>query len=516
MYFNFSFNFIFFYIFVFITLFFNISKAELKKYPLIEIDEEILLNELKKTNQSNYSLELESNEANFFYSQYLHYSVKKEFDPMLYTQFSYSENRQLSLISQQPIFSPERYALLGVKQRTSFGLKWDFYTSNLQQDADGRGISSNFKNATTHLFGINLEWDLWQDFLGHQSSAILDQSKLELKESELEKTIADKRFNIEMRKIYWNLVANNQSINLTKQILKISEQQWQESKRRKKISLAQNDEVARYEAHYEGKKATLALRLYQKEKLIQTLKSQISSFAEKFIELKPVDLAQNQKLVIDCIKTISQQENVPFENTDIDEQIKILSDIQLAQEKRIAKLSDIDIKLFTNFRTTGISSEEVAANTNNYRGSNSGAWNDLNQNDRWAQEIGVKVIIPLGKNTAKLEENQRLFQNKSKEVEKRRLAEDLRLKHQQFATVIILLEQGVAAQTAQTDRLKFVISSMQKKYEQARISLTDLLANQENHFNAELQAIDSRLEVLNYLLDYLKLFPRTKCAFNKF
>jgi len=492
----------------------------------VQLDEELLLSFLnvgagtgaggntEKQNSESQALGLELNAANFYNSETLKFAELKQFDLSLYSQLSYAENKQLPLISFQPIFSPERYGMLGLKQQVPLGFSWDFYVSTLQQDVNGRGAINNFKNVTTTTFGLNLELDLWQNFLGRQSRSLLQQSYLEGEESKIIKSQADKRFVIDIRKLYWSLVANEQSLFLIREILKISEQQWLESKKRQSKSLAESDEVSRYEAQYLGKKAALSFKLYQKEKLLQDLKRQLVQFSTADVVIKPVDIEVAQGQAMQCIKQIAQARELPLELTSVDEQIGILKAIQMAQENRISRMSDVDIKLFTNLKSTGVSSTLQASNE--YTGSSSGAWNDLYQNDRWGHEIGLKVVLPLGENTSKQQEAQRLFQNKSKEVQWKRLLEELKIQHIQFKTMIVLLDEGVAAQDLQSKRFKNVITSMQKKYQQARVSLTDLLANQENYFEAELRSIDARFEVLSYLLDYLKLFPETKCAFNKF
>jgi len=55
---------------------------------------------------------------------------------------------------------------------------------------------------------------------------------------------------------------------------------------------------------------------------------------------------------------------------------------------------------------------------------------------------------------------------------------------------------------------------MKKKYRQGRISVSELVNDQNSLFNSELSTINTELMVIEILLDYFAIFPETQCAFN--
>lgn len=484
--------------------------------PATEISEKTLLQMMMHPSEARQgsSLDLWQNEVTYYNTLTQVYSNKLIFAPELYSTISYIETKEKPLISFQPVFSPSRYFELGIKQLLPFGVSWNFYGSTLLQDAEGNNAASSFKHASTTVVGLNLEIDLWSDFLGRGTGNLFTEAKLQEEQSRLEKSNIDQSVVIEIRQLYWSLVATNESIELMDSLIVIAKKQLEESQKRRKNSLADSDEVSRYEAQYLGRISELNFKQFKKEKMLQEIKRRVSLLQENEIQFKKEDINQTQLDVMTCIRTISQINEIPFDATNLDEQMKILTQLQQLQKSRYSRDNNIHLKLFGGVRSTGVDSNLIA--TNQYQGSQSESWNDLYNNDRWGTEVGIKFNMPLGSSSSKLQESQSRLAFLSKELHVKEIEESLRLHHQQFKRMIKLLEAGVTSQAAQSKSLKNVITSMQQKYRQARISLNDLLQNQDAHYEAELRTIDARLEILMYLLDYLKLFPKTDCEFNRF
>lgn len=479
------------------------------------LTEKKLLEDLQRNSgdEQYYPLELWSNETYYYQTLIQTYSNQLLFSPELYSQLSYAETKQKPIISFQPVFSPERSFELGVKQLLPYGLSWNLYGSTIVQDANGRGVSSNFKHISTTVVGLNLEIDLWKDFGGNGMGLIFQESVLEENQAALEKSNNDKRYILEIRELYWSIVATNESIELMESLIQIADKQLKESVKRRKNSLADADEVSRYESQLLGRKSELSFKQFQREKMFQELKKRVRSLQNQELKFEKENIELTQSEVLSCIKEISQIKDIPLDATNLDEQILVLSEIQKLQTRRYSKSSDLDLKLFGGIRSTGVDSNLIA--TNQYQGNQSESWNDLYQNDRWGSEIGLRLTLPLGQTNKKHEEALVRQSSLQKEIQLKEKQESLQLHHQQFKKMIGYLEEGVGSQAAQTQSLKNVIKSMEQKYRQARVTLTDLLQNQDAHYSAELRTIDARLEIVVYLLNYLKIFPETKCNFNR-
>ena len=54
-----------------------------------------------------------------------------------------------------------------------------------------------------------------------------------------------------------------------------------------------------------------------------------------------------------------------------------------------------------------------------------------------------------------------------------------------------------------------------KKYTQARISVVDLINDQDALLSAELDVVSAQYQILSNLFDYLTVFTETPCDFNR-
>ena len=70
-------------------------------------------------------------------------------------------------------------------------------------------------------------------------------------------------------------------------------------------------------------------------------------------------------------------------------------------------------------------------------------------------------------------------------------------------------------QNINTQQLEKRLKFMRKKYEQARASVNDLIQDQDALLNSELTTINTRLQILNVLFDYLVIYTDTPCEFNR-
>jgi hypothetical protein len=74
--------------------------------------------------------------------------------------------------------------------------------------------------------------------------------------------------------------------------------------------------------------------------------------------------------------------------------------------------------------------------------------------------------------------------------------------HQELVRSVELLNQAILAQKITTEQLKRRLLIMRKKYEQARVSLNDIINDQDALLNSELSTIQTRLQLINLLFDY--------------
>src|SRR5690606_19712205 len=105
-------------------------------------------------------------------------------------------------------------------------------------------FSGKFDDATTTVASFTMEFDLWKDLFGKTSKALLQSAELEAKRAQLQKQVETKAFHIALRRIYWNLVANQEALKISEALLKTAESQAKETRARFQSAVAESDEVA--------------------------------------------------------------------------------------------------------------------------------------------------------------------------------------------------------------------------------------------------------------------------------
>ena len=66
-----------------------------------------------------------------------------------------------------------------------------------------------------------------------------------------------------------------------------------------------------------------------------------------------------------------------------------------------------------------------------------------------------------------------------------------------------------------TTRNKDSLKSVEKKYAQARLDVYQLIGEQERSLNNDLAMVDTQLQIVKAVLEYLSLFSEFPCEFNQ-
>jgi outer membrane protein TolC len=132
-----------------------------------------------------------------------------------------------------------------------------------------------------------------------------------------------------------------------------------------------------------------------------------------------------------------------------------------------------------------------------------------------AFQVGLQLTVPLGSARSKAEKHAVLqtqmgYDSKIREIEKL-----LHTQHERALKSLSLLEAAVGTQDMSVKSLRTSVDSAKRKYSQARISQVEYILEQDKLFSTEVDTIQSRLLIINEVLDYLKVFNKQHCKFNK-
>jgi hypothetical protein len=82
-------------------------------------------------------------------------------------------------------------------------------------------------------------------------------------------------------------------------------------------------------------------------------------------------------------------------------------------------------------------------------------------------------------------------------------------------SVIKILSDVVAAQKSNTEALERRLVVQNRKFKEARLNVNDLIQDQDAFLNSNLTTINTQLEIINTIFDYLVVFTETPCEFNR-
>lgn len=467
----------------------------------IKLSEKLIHEFARKENPT-----LDSIEAQFLQKKSALAQTNTDYAVRLDAGGTYAETKEKALFSFAPIFSPTRtvYSKL-TKSNFASGTSMTLGVSNDQRSATNGLITK--ANTTTLELGVSI--DLWKNFFGKLSKAKVESASLSFEQAKIEKEISIKTFELSLRKIYWGLVANQESLNITTKLMKQAQEQAKDAKKRLANSVADKSEVARYESQVASRKSNMIYLEYQRESMLKQLKELIPELSGKEIELSQYNLGNTIVKVLECTSVIGSHPQVPLEYTKYDDISKLLQKIQSKQSMLAGSFDQMDVSLNAGYKVTGVDSP------NSGEGSLSGSVDDFQDHDRGGYSVGLNVSVPFGDSYEKLRTTQELIANKRYQAEMDKLISQMNATHQQLRKSINLLTEVIKTQRFNSQKLNERLSEMQKKYNQARISVNDLINDQDALLNSDLTIIQTQLEVVYTLFDYLVVFSETPCEFNR-
>lgn len=436
-----------------------------------------------KLNELNSKLQLNTFDENF--------ETKLKVD----SNYSKTEEKQFSQFS--PVTSPISHVQFGAARnfKQGFALSVNAYSDQFTNSFVNKGTTTGISTVLTA--------DLYKDILGKTTLKKYRSLEEEQKRSLIEGQIQSKAFLQNIRKLYWALVANNESIELTTKLLKSSEKQVAQAKKRLRNNIADSGEVAKYQSQAAARKASIIYLKYQRENLLQNLNQLVPDLNNYDLVLAPYNIEKTVQTVLACTTTISRSHQAPMDNTLYDELIKTL-DQQYELDHDIANnYSGLDIKLHSEYKLQGKAlgtSESIT---------------DFEDDKRKAYAVGVSISLPIESKQKTTEEILKRVQKKKYLASKKDNLSKIDSFHSQIVKSIQYLQQIMLAQKENSSFLQESLNVSSKKFKQARITVQQLVAEQDSLHQSSLDEIQTKLNIINTVLDYLAVYTETPCQLNR-
>ena len=157
---------------------------------------------------------------------------------------------------------------------------------------------------------------------GRVTTLEVSNARLMKKKSAIEQHMSEKAFLISLKRLYWSLVANEESTKISTQLLQTAKRQLKEASLRLKNAVAEEDEVAKYRAQLASREGTLLFLNYQRQNILKKLKTLLPKLDD--VELGAYDMDKTLQEVLSCTTLISSHLKAPTEFTQYDEIAKFL------------------------------------------------------------------------------------------------------------------------------------------------------------------------------------------------
>lgn len=457
------------------------------------IDEKALVSLTKQANPTTKALEA---------SIAMMESQLQAFDDQFTSQWYASANHQnsnlRSVSDNNPIWGPTYHYETGVRTRMPYGVNGGLFAYS-----DKRSSTGGFINDSARLgVGLRVEMDLWKNLLGELDNA----NRLSIsKRASMQKAnneIMAKQLEVEVRKIYWSLIANYRSIQTSQKLLDLAKKQEKEARFRANLAIAESDEIARYKAQVASVLATIHSLEFRKKGLERTLEQMIPELNAEDLKLNRTDDDQIVREVFQCTMWIASQSKTPWDATDYGEVIKYDEERYQSDIKALNKYDSFDLKLFSEYELTnnGIGFDNAVEE-----------FGDKQANDYL---VGISISVPLG---SKLKDSKDFqIQAKSKElassIDKIRAEVDAR--HASMQGMVDLLSKILETQKENSKQLNMVQEGSSRRYRQARIPVEVLIQDQNAAQASEIDQTNAQLAIMHEVLDYFKTFNKAPCSIN--
>lgn len=466
-------------------------------------------------------MSLESNpnldqiEATFLDSKIRAEELKDKFGFEAYSGYNYLNTNERATIPFIPIFRNINQYQVGVKKYTKYGVVLDANTSVDARWGDSAGTNpTNFDQITTTIYEVGLQMDLWKDFLGRMTKSQFDNLQDLKKKDELQTEISKAAFIANTRKLYWNLIANEEKLKITRGLAKKALQQAADARKRKANSVSDKAEVARFESLVHQRKGSIINLKYERELLLRSLRETFPQLNGKEVTLAKYNEDKILFNILACSAKINDEKDVPYQTTSYDEVMSLLRKVQTRQSEIDGTYDDVDIKFDLKLRQVGVASD-TDDNGSTYTGSYGDSLEDIANNNRGGMEAGISLTIPFGEDRKATKTVKDAYTEKSFAANINMMDAKVRSTHQQTQKTVKLLSELMEQQRLNSKQLAIRVREMKKKYNQARIPEYALIQDEDSLLQSDLSVVDIKLLVIQTMLDYFSVFHNYPCAFNR-
>jgi outer membrane protein TolC len=458
--------------------------------------EESLISQLLETGLAPLQAQIDSLQA-----EETEGSIRRLYSPNLEAQSFYLNSKKDAANSFQPTLDTSRSYSIGVSKAWDFGARtkigFEESYSRLRFNSSKISSHSPFLFAEAHV-------SLFENLLGRMDKAALEQALLGKKMLSYQKDLSLHQSIVRARSLYWSLIANHLSVNISKGLLKTSEQQLEELRKRQKSGIAERSDVLLSQAQVSQRKSALMGLQIKQEGLLRATQQLIPGFKipreEDYPEFSVSSFIGEINACIGLIQAAGNK--TPLEYSTYADLLPLVDQLSQAEQKTSTQGLGADLNFTLRAESNGVDS----GFPNAFKESASF------EKNTWS--AGIRLSIPLDKS------DYRLKSIKTKKSELSRHKQNIEIRamldatHSSAIQSIGYLMKTIENLETSTGFLKERIKSVEQKYRQGRVDFLNLVQEQDQLFNAENGLIESQLMFMNELLNYFSAFDKLPCKLN--
>ena len=428
------------------------------------------------------------------------HQLEAGFETRANARYNYAESREDGLATFIPVFSPQRNVGLGLSKKLPVGMNVAVEAFGEQINAPSQGIN----NATRAGTRLSLEVDLLKNFFGRIDRNHRMSKASMMKKAEIQAGLDTKEFEMDIRKLYWSMVANKLSLQLSEQLVETARKQLRDAKGRARAGAADSGDVARSQAQIQSRESSVYLFQYEKEQLEFQLKKLAPWFSGKMVSVNPnpEDIDNAVRGVLSCVESITADKKAHPEYSDYFDVLELTKEVYSSERKQAEATGDWDLKLTSSVQWSGVDQGF------------SEAIDEYNNNSKDGYAVGLALSIPLEGDIAKAEAAQKRVVESNYSSQIQTLEQQIYETHIQVSKSLLLLQEAAGAIKKNVDNLQVSLKSSRRKYKQARISINEFVGEQDQLFSSQLNEISTKLAVIHALYDYFKVFNNHPCKLN--
>lgn len=422
----------------------------------------------------------------------------------LYTNISYKKVNNDDRIWESNREEKQTYFEGGISKNFINGINTKIFLSNDKTNNWAKGfIPNEYYGLNKPSLSINFSFDLWKNFLGYQDTAKRLSLELTKNQSLIKAKIEKNNFYYSLRQLYWNLVFKDKELQIYEKMIKQAEKNLDNVNKKYKAYVVDKGDVAKAKANLASKKANYDKIKIEIEEIKQQIKYYLPELAKREIILsKNFDIKNSVDSIKECNSIIYDYNEDWQKFTTYWDYISFMDKIFEANLKTFNRNSDVDVKLNLGASFNGIDKKF------------SDSYKDLKNLDRNEYSVGLNINKALGDNSKNLKLEEIKLLKMKYNIDKKETISNLESFYYSYDDIMKNMFNNLENLNSYKEEIKIRVKSSRKKYVQGRVSLNELIQDEDSLIEASIQVISVEQNIISTTLQYLSAFDKIDCVFN--